>query len=297
MNVLCFGSANIDDTYAVPHMVARGETLAASSVARRAGGKGLNQAIALARAGAQVSFAGAVGQDGAFLLDELAAAGVDTSRVRVLDHERTGLAVIQNDAAGDNCILLYGGANRCITEEHVDEALSAFGAGDLLVVQNEVNLVGRMVRLAHDRGMKVALNPSPMDEAIADIPLDMVDYLLVNEIEAAQLLDAGGLAAQGDWEGMARRLGERLPGAVVVLTLGGDGSYRIAEGAVEHYPALSRTVVDTTGAGDTFTGFLLAALMRGEDARDAMGLASRAAAIAVSRPGAAASIPTLAELQ
>lgn len=112
MSILCFGSANIDDTYRVPHMVARGETLAATSVVRCAGGKGLNQAIALARAASgrlDVAFAGCVGADGAFLLGELEAAGVDVARVQVLEDERTGLAVIQNDDAGDNCIILYGG--------------------------------------------------------------------------------------------------------------------------------------------------------------------------------------------
>lgn len=298
MSILVFGSANIDETYSVPHMVARGETLAATAVMRRSGGKGLNQAIACARAGAATSFAGAVGEDGGFLLDELAATGVDTSGVRVLTNERTGVAVIQNDAAGDNCILLYGGANQCITREHVDEVLASFGPGDLVVLQNEINMTGEVIEAAHARGLQVALNPSPMDESVFEMPLELVDYVLLNEVEAAQLL---GLAAadaveNADWESVAAQLAQRFPDATVVLTLGGAGSMLIADGGViVRQPARSSKVVDTTGAGDTFTGFLLASLMRGEEPVVAMELAAVAAGIAVSRPGAAPSIPTLAE--
>ena len=210
MSILCFGSANIDDTYRVPHMVARGETLAATSVVRRAGGKGLNQAIALARAAAgrlDVAFAGCVGADGAFLLDELKAAGVDVARVQVLEDERTGLAVIQNDDAGDNCIILYGGANRRVTPELVRRALAFYGPGDMAVLQNEVNLVDEVIGQAADRGMQVALNPSPFDASIMDLPLDKVDYLLVNEIEAMQLIKALGSLL---WTAPISRL-ERLP--------------------------------------------------------------------------------------
>lgn len=198
MSILCFGSANIDDTYRVPHMVARGETLAATSVVRCAGGKGLNQAIALARAASgrlDVAFAGCVGADGAFLLGELEAAGVDVARVQVLEDERTGLAVIQNDDAGDNCIILYGGANRRVTPELVRRSLAFYGPGDMVVLQNEVNLVDEVIDQAADRGMQVALNPSPFDASIMDLPLDKVDYLLVNEIEAMQLLKALGAAS------------------------------------------------------------------------------------------------------
>ena len=300
MGILVFGSANIDETYSVPHMVARGETLAATAVTRRSGGKGLNQAIACARAGTPTAFAGAIGEDGRFLLGELEAAGVDTSRVRVLKGERTGVAVIQNDAAGDNCILLYGGANRCIAAEQVAGALEGYGPGDMVVLQNEVNLTGTVIRAAHARGISVALNPSPLDEAVLAMPLDLVGYLLLNEVEAAQLLgaQAAGAVASADWDEVAALLGARFPRATVVLTLGGAGSMLIAEGEVSvRQPARSREVVDTTAAGDTFTGFLLAALARGEEPAAAMELAARAAGLAVSRPGAAPSIPTLEEVE
>lgn len=297
MSVLVFGSANIDETYTVPHMVARGETLAATAVTRRSGGKGLNQAIAFARAGAEVGFAGMVGTDGQFLLDELVAAGVDVTRVRVLPDERTGVAVIQNDAAGDNCILLYGGANRRMTPAYVREVLDACRSGDLVVLQNEINLPGEIIEGALKRGLRVAVNPSPMDEAVPVDLLERVDYLLVNEVEAAQLLGPD-MPSSGTWADVAQALGSCFPQTTIALTLGGEGSMLIRDGAVVvRQPALSHEVADTTAAGDTFTGYLLTALERGDAPETAMRLAATASAITVSRPGAAPSIPLLAECE
>lgn len=135
MRVLSFGSLNIDYVYEVPRFVGGGETLPALSLRRFSGGKGLNQSVALARAGLEVRHAGAVGRDGLFLLEELRAAGADTRYVEVLEDVSTGHAVIQRTPAGENCILLYGGANRRITREHIDRVLSDFGPGDALVLQ------------------------------------------------------------------------------------------------------------------------------------------------------------------
>ena len=293
MKVLCFGSLNIDYTYRVDHFVGRGETLAAESLQVFSGGKGLNQAIALARAGAETWMAGAVGEDGRFLLEELAAADVRTDHVSVLQQVRTGNAIIQNDKTGDNCILLYGGANRAITEAQADAALGHFGAGDWLLLQNEINQLPYIMWQAHARGMKIAFNPSPMEARVLDFPLEYVDLFLLNRVEAAQLAGQDG----ADEQALLRVLREQFPGAAVVLTLGEQGAvYADSEQTIRQaaYPA---EAVDTTAAGDTFTGFFLASLLRGEGVPQAMALAARAAAIAVTRRGAAPSIPTLAELR
>lgn len=292
MKVLCFGSLNIDYTYRVDHFVGRGETLAAESLQVFSGGKGLNQAIALARAGAETWMAGAVGEDGRFLLEELAAADVRTDHVSVLQQVRTGNAIIQNDKTGDNCILLYGGANRAVTEAQADAALRHFCAGDWLLLQNEINQLPYIMRQAHARGMKIAFNPSPMEARVLDFPLEYVDLFLLNRVEAAQLAGQDGAA-----DDLLRVLREQFPGAAVVLTLGEQGAvYADSEQTIRQaaYPA---EAVDTTAAGDTFTGFFLASLLRGEGVPQAMALAARAAAIAVTRRGAAPSIPTLAELR
>ncbi|MFQ7242173.1 ribokinase [Agathobaculum sp.] len=292
MKVLCFGSLNIDYTYRVDHFVGKGETLAAESLQVFSGGKGLNQAIALAHAGAETWMAGAVGEDGRFLLEELAAADVRTDHVSILQQVRTGNAIIQNDKTGDNCILLYGGANRAVTEAQADAALGHFGAGDWLLLQNEINQLPYIMRQAHARGMKIAFNPSPMEARVLDFPLEYVDLFLLNRVEAAQLAGQDGAA-----DDLLRVLREQFPGAAVVLTLGEQGAvYADSEQTIRQaaYPA---EAVDTTAAGDTFTGFFLASLLRGEGVPQAMERAARAAAIAVTRRGAAPSIPTLAELR
>ena len=136
----------------------------------------------------EVYHAGAVGEDGGFLLEELKGANVDVSHITVRKDIRTGNAIIQNDREGDNCILLYGGANQAITEEQVDVVLECFGAGDFLVLQNEINKLSYLMEQAHKKGMKIVLNPSPMNEKIFTLPLETVDYFLLNEIEAGQIL-------------------------------------------------------------------------------------------------------------
>ena len=294
MKILNFGALNIDYVYSVDHIVQKGETLSSEALAIFPGGKGLNQSVALGRAGAPVWHAGAIGEDGRFLLTLLQEAGVHTDHVRTLTQVRSGNAIIQRDRSGDNCILLYGGANRAITREQVEETLSSFGAGDWLVLQNEINGNEWIWEEAKRRGMKIFLNPSPADERLRRLPVEQADYLLLNEVEAAQLL---GEDKQADWgTAMAGRLRKRFPQAEIVLTLGGEGAaYSGREG--EYRQAAYRTpVVDTTAAGDTFTGYLLASLWRGLPMEESLRIASRAAAIAVSREGAASSIPQWAEV-
>ena len=296
MRVLCFGSLNIDYVYHVSHFVGGGETLASSSLHTYSGGKGLNQSIALSKAGLEVCHAGAVGEDGAFLLDELREAGVHTEYVERLAGVRTGHAIIQKNDEGDNCILLYGGANQRVSRQQIDRTLAAFSPGDALVLQNEISELPHLVERAKAAGMTIALNPSPMNESLRPL-LPSVDYLLLNEVEAAQLLRA----APGDEpEDMARRLRAQLPGTAVLLTVGAQGSVYVDSNLCLRESAVSVQPVDTTAAGDTYTGFFLAGVLGGSepgrDPRWAMRYASMAAAIAVTRPGAAPSIPNKEEV-
>lgn len=295
MDALCFGSLNIDYTYDVPHFVSRGETLSSACLRVFSGGKGLNQSVALARAGARVFHAGAVGEDGRFLLDELQRAGVDTGCIQVRADVRTGHAVIQRDPAGDNCILLYGGANRAVSPAQADAALSRFRPGDLLVLQNEISALEHIIKRGKELGLRIALNPAPMDPSIPALPLEALDWLLLNEVEAAQLL---GLEPRPDLDraALARQIGARFPGPTVVLTLGAGGAVCLRADGLFFQPAFSVPVVDTTAAGDTFTGFFLAGTLEGMDPASAMELAAAAAALAVGRKGAAPSIPTREEV-
>ncbi len=292
MKILCYGSLNIDYTYSVEHFVTPGETLSSRSLERHPGGKGLNQAIALARGGAEVCMAGAIGTDGEFLRTLLEDAGVCTAHLTTLTDTPTGHAIIQRNGAGENCILLFGGANRAVTREQIDAVLAQFAPGDLLLVQNEISQLGWLVTRAHALGLRIALNPSPMDEAIQALPYDSIDYLILNEIEAGQLL---GNAHCDDIPGVLQGLHALFPHATVVLTLGSRGAWLSAGGEAVYQPVFPVTAVDTTGAGDTFTGYFLAT--QGEGGQRAMELAAMASAIAVTRPGASSAIPERAEVE
>ncbi len=293
MRVLNFGSLNIDYVYRVPHFVQRGETLLSTGRNIYSGGKGLNQSVALSRAGLTVCHAGCIGEEGTILLDALRAANVDTAFVRVKNDVPSGHTVIQNTEDGDNCILLFGGANQSITKEQIDETLTHFEKGDYLVLQNEINLLDYVMVRAHEKGMHVVLNPSPMDESIEKLPLETVSFFFVNEIEASQLTGA----SREDAKALQEALAERLPHAHVILTLGTNGSryiYGKERAAQEAFPVQA---VDTTAAGDTFTGFFLAGFIEGKTPQEALRLASRASAISVTRQGAAPSIPTREEVE
>ena len=296
MKVLCFGSLNIDYTYKVPHFVKKGETLASERLQVFGGGKGLNQSVALAKAGTEVYHAGSIGQDGMFLLDMLKDAGANTDFVKILDTVRTGNAIIQNDKSGDNCIILYGGANQAITREQVDEVMSHFESGDYLVLQNEINELGYIVEKAHEKGMIIVLNPSPMNEKILALPLDVINYFILNVVEAAQIL---GKEDKGEesWEQIADDLLKKFPQATIVLTMGSEGSVFKNQKETVCQSIYKVQAVDTTAAGDTFSGYFIGGILGGLSAKEAMDQASKASAIAVTRKGAAPSIPVLAEVQ
>ena len=292
MKILNYGSLNIDYTYSVDHFVRGGETMSSEEMHVFSGGKGLNQSIALSKSGAEVWHAGAIGTgDGDFLIRQLKEAGVNTEYISVLDG-KTGHAIIQKAKDGGNCILLFGGANQKITREMVDGVMDHFEKGDYLVLQNEISEIGYIMERAREKGMVLVFNPSPMDDKISTYPLEYVDYFLLNEIEAGDIC-----GEQGSGEELLQKLSDKFPASKIVLTLGGDGSLyrdgqRILTQGIYKVP-----VVDTTAAGDTFTGFLIGGLVQGLDAGEALDLAAKAAAIAVSRPGAAPSIPSREEVE
>ena len=287
--ILNFGSINIDHVYRVPHFVQPKETLASLEYRRFAGGKGFNQSIALARAGADVAHAGCIGADGLWLRDLLAEAGADVAHLKVVDIP-TGHAIINVTPDGQNAIVLYGGANQAVTPDDARDVIGRFESGDFLLLQNEISAMPEIMCLAHARGLQIVLNPAPMTAQVLDWPLNTVACLLLNEIEGAQLTHARKPDA------ILTRLRRMFPQTTLILTLGSDGVLASDGGPAVRVPAQHVTVVDTTAAGDTFTGYYLAERMRGADFPTALHTACLAAAICVTRPGAAASIPTRAEL-
>jgi ribokinase len=289
MRVLNFGSLNIDYVYKVDNFIKPGETKAARSLEIFAGGKGLNQSLALARAGANVAHAGKIGAEGRFLAEKLQAAGADASRVEV-SASANGHAIIQVDDSGRNCILLFGGANRDIDEAFIERSLEGFGSGDILLLQNEIASIPAIMAKAKARGMTIVMNPAPFDAGIASYPLELIDIFILNEIEAADL------AGVEDPEAAAAALGARFPAAKIVVTLGSEGSLCVEGGRTIRQKAYKVKAVDTTAAGDTFSGYFLAGLLEGMDTAAALDLGARAASICVTRKGASDSVPLRSEL-
>lgn len=263
MRIFVFGSLNIDHTYQVPHLLRMGETLSSCAYSRNAGGKGFNQAVALSRAGCDVCFAGAIGEDGVFLADYLKACGVDTTGIRRVG-EPTGHAIIQVDEAGGNAILLFGGANQCIGDEMIEQTISRMEPGDWILLQNEINDGARIIRAAYEKGICIVLNPSPVSRQLKDWPLEMVSWLILNEVEGADLTGH----TQPDL--ILDSLLVRYPHMHVVLTLGEQGAVYADGGQRWSQQAFSCDVADTTAAGDTFTGYFLHAAEAGEDIRQAL---------------------------
>ncbi len=290
MNVVNFGSLNIDHVYAVDHFCRAGETIHTKSYTQNAGGKGLNQSIAVSRSGQKVHHAGLLGPEGTRLAELLSGSGVDLRYLKHTDVPQ-GHAVIQVQPDGQNCIFLYGGSNQAVTPQEIDEVLMQLNAGDYLLLQNEIANLTYLLRAAARRGLRVVLNASPISDELLNADLSGVDWLVVNEIECAAMAGCGD--AQAGYE----TLKQRYPSLGILLTLGSEGSVSWKDGTEVRQCAYPVKAVDTTGAGDTFMGYFVGCLAQGMERQTAMQYASMASAISVTRPGAAASIPLMDEVR
>ena len=290
MNVVNFGSLNIDHVYAVDHFCRAGETIHTKSYTQNAGGKGLNQSIAVSRSGQKVHHAGLLGPEGTRLAELLSGSGVDLRYLKHTDVPQ-GHAVIQVQPDGQNCIFLYGGSNQAVTPQEIDGVLMQLNAGDYLLLQNEIANLTYLLRAAARRGLRVVLNASPISDELLNADLSGVDWLVVNEIECAAMAGCGD--AQAGYE----TLKQRYPSLGILLTLGSEGSVSWKDGTEVRQCAYPVKAVDTTGAGDTFMGYFVGCLAQGMERQTAMQYASMASAISVTRPGAAASIPLMDEVR
>ena len=289
MRVLNIGSMNLDYVYSVDHAVQPGETEASSELNIFLGGKGMNQSVALAKAGVEVYQGGMIGDDGQPFLDACQEYGVHADFIRRAA-AKTGHAIIQIDCNAQNCILLYGGANQMLTEAYVDEVLSSFGENDILLLQNEVNLLPYIVDQAYARGMQIALNPSPFNEKLNAVDMSKISIFLLNEVEGGQI------TGENAPDAIIAKLLALYPHARIVLTLGGDGAMYADAGQKHYQPIFPVQAVDTTAAGDTFTGYFLAGLAEGMPILEVLRMSAKASSIAVSRSGAVPSIPYRAEV-
>lgn len=289
MKVLNFGSLNLDYVYQVESILIPGETQASKDRQIFCGGKGLNQSIALAKAGIPVYHAGLIGEGGEPLLEVCKENGVNTEFIRQIPGP-SGHTVIQVDKNGQNCILLFGGSNRSMTREFVDEVLDSFEEGDIILLQNEINELDYIIDRAYARHMMIILNPSPFDQVLEHCDLTKISLFLMNEIEGFQI------TGEKDPDKILQKVKELYPKAKVVLTLGSDGSVYQDDTEIYRQGIYKVKAVDTTAAGDTFTGYFISSIIDGLPVQEGLKLAARASAIAVSRPGATASIPLRSEV-
>ena len=291
MKVLNFGSLNYDYVYEVDHFTEPKETQSSNSYIRNFGGKGLNQSIALAKAGLDVYHAGKLGHDGQDFIDYLNKYNVKTDYLIKDDNEATGHAIIEI-CNGQNRIILHGGANQAIDEKQIDDTLSHFSKEDVLLVQNEISSMAYLIDKAHEKGMFIAFNTAPMNDKVFTYPLDKVDLFIVNEIEGAGLAGIKSSII----EEIINALKQKYPDKRFVLTVGEKGSYYFDSYNAVYQNAYQVKTVDTTAAGDTFTGYFLASFLNDKDVAKALNIAARAASITVQGKGAAQSIPSIEEL-
>lgn len=290
MKVLNIGSMNLDHVYNVDHIIWPGETQATTGLNLFLGGKGMNQSIALAKAGVEVYHGGMIGKDGSAFIDACKEYGVHDDYIREAEGS-TGHTIIQIDKNAQNSILLFAGTNDMLTESYVDEVIADFEAGDILLLQNEVNMLPYMVDKAYEKGMQIALNPSPFNEKLNDVDMSKISYFLMNEVEGEQI------TGFSEPEKIIDRVVELYPEAKIVLTLGSDGAIYADKNVRYHQPIFKVQAVDTTAAGDTFTGYFLAGIIEGMEIPEILKMSAKASSIAVTRQGAVPSIPYREEVE
>lgn len=278
-----FGSINLDLVYRVPHLPAPGETLSSHSFDKFLGGKGINQSIAAHRAGADIRHVGCLGPDSAWLREEIASFDLSLGDIAQVDTP-TGHAVIYVDDAAENQIVLFGGSNQAFTTTQIDAVLDTGAPGDWVLLQNETNLVTHVAAAARARGLNVCYSAAPFDADAVRALMDHLTLLALNEGEAKALGQATG------------RDPKDLGVPTVLITRGAEGAVLHHDGRVLEQKSFQVDAVDTTGAGDTFLGAFMARFVGG-DASAALEFAAAAAAIQVTRPGAAAAIPDAQEVQ
>ena len=284
MKVLVFGSCNIDYVYRLDHIVEKGETVTTCNFEIFPGGKGLNQSIAAAKAGADVYFAGCVGKNSEILTDILSENNVDISLIDKVA-EKNGHAIIQVDRNGENSIFLYPGSNEKITKEYVDFVLGNFNSGDFILLQNEINNLGYIVEKAFQKGMQIVLNPSPFNEKLNSINFNHISYLILNEVELKTISQSDNIKSG------LKLIKSSYPNIKVMLTLGENGCVYTDNETKIYRAAYDVDVIDTTAAGDTFTGYFVAELTTNKTYEEILKFSSAASALSISKKGAAVSIP------
>ena len=286
MKVLNFGSINKDFIYSVNDFVNPGETISSIKYSIKIGGKGLNQSVAISKAGQKIYHAGIINIDDTFILDKLKKWNVNCENILIGDNP-TGHAIIQVDKKGENSIIIHGGANDDVDIKFIESVLSKFNSGDILVLQNEINNIKEIIKRAHHKKMKIVFNPAPFNKKILSYDLNKISTLILNQTEGE------ALSKEKKPDNILKVLNSKFKNTEIILTLGEKGSIYSFKDQLFKIEAHRADTVDTTGAGDTFIGYYVAGLISGMNKKENLNRASEAAAIATTKIGGAESIPRL----
>jgi len=290
--ILNYGSLNIDKIFSLDHIVKPGETIASYAYKSNAGGKGCNQAGALAKAGCEVYMAGKTGVDGLFILELLKNCNVNVDFVNT-DSLVSGQALIQVSKDGQNSIILSPGANMENTCAEIDKTFENFSKGDYLILQNEINNIEYLINKGYEKKMVICFNPSPFTNEILTLPLKKVDYFFVNEVEASQMVDSKDI---NNFQNILDKLNSKFSNSKIIMTVGKQGANYSYKNEQYHQEIIDAPVVDTTAAGDTFMGYFIASIINNLSADKALYYATKASAVTVSKEGALISIPKKEEI-
>ncbi|MEP1382766.1 MAG: ribokinase [Paraglaciecola sp.] len=284
MAIINFGSINIDHVYRVDHFVQPGETLASNEYQCLLGGKGANQSIALARAGADVRHVGKINESDVAFKQSMIRDGINCKHISCTE-TASGHAIIQVTPSAENAIVLFGGANQELTSKDVMHALDDVKSSDWVLTQNETSCIDEVLLQAKEKELKVAFNPAPMTESVKQLPHECIDLLIVNEIEAEEI------SGQSNLDDIEAYFRNNWAHAEILITLGKAGVRMLKKDKSIDVPAFLVDAIDTTAAGDTFIGYFLSAYSEHADTKTALSRACAASALAVMKAGAAQSIP------
>lgn len=289
MKICCFGSLNIDMVFNVDDFAKPKETIKSNGFQMFPGGKGLNQAIAIKKSGAEVFLAGSIGTDGQLLINQCDKHCLDRTNVRIIEGN-SGLAVIQVNSQGENCIILSDGANKQNDIEFIDSVINKLKKNDIIILQNEINNLEYIINASKKNGIKICLNPSPVDESLFNLPIELCDIIILNEVEGKLL------SGKESYDEIIVALAQKYQDSIIILTLGGHGVYYTYNKKIYKKDSLKVEPLDTTGAGDAFTGYFIGMLSKGFIMEESIDIANKAAAISVTRRGASESIPYIDEV-
>jgi len=286
MKILNIGSINKDFFYSVNNFVKPGETISSNKFNIKIGGKGLNQSVAISKAGKKVYHAGIINKDDKFIINKLKKWNVNCDNILFSDNP-TGHAIIQVDKNGENSIIIHAGANYDIDKKFINSTISKFKSEDILLIQNEVNSIEDIINIAYKKNMKIIFNPAPFKKEILSYDLNKISILILNYTEAKHL------SGQKSPIKILDSLNKKYKKTEIILTLGDKGSIYSYNGSVIRIDAKKIKTIDTTGAGDTFIGYYISSIANGLSIEESLKRANKAAAISTTKLGAAESIPEI----